>query len=172
MAEVSLDHLFQSLTVRSENDDLSQIFDAVVNMFRQWEHWEQCQQREDEQTIGSLRDRCLTSMAEMSQVYRHLRHAQSTIDFSVQVTQWAYMYLFMLRHIHLVLYSLGAAFDDGLIYVNPLGRTPKMCMIGGGPCSDLLGVSLFLRRHGLKTPTRTRSISSIDASTGHGHGRI
>ncbi|XP_071836073.1 uncharacterized protein [Apostichopus japonicus] len=144
MAGNNFESLFRSLRIHSnDNEDLRNIFDAVVAIYSQWEH--QYNDRE-------LQKICLSRMKKISKIYRHLRSEQLRIDFEDRFTQWAYMYLFMMRHVHLVYYALDVTVQERLMFVRPYGRPPAVCMIGGGPGSDILGLCVFLRKHGCTTP--------------------
>ncbi|PIK38470.1 hypothetical protein BSL78_24694 [Apostichopus japonicus] len=158
MAGNNFESLFRSLRIHSnDNEDLRNIFDAVVAIYSQWEH--QYNDRE-------LQQICLSRMKDISQIYRHhLRFTQLRIDFADRFTQWAYMYLFMMRHVHIVHYALDVTVQERLMYVNPSGLPPAVCMIGGGPGSDILGLCVFLRKHGF-TATLTGQVDVLDKCIG------
>ncbi|PIK59878.1 hypothetical protein BSL78_03174 [Apostichopus japonicus] len=158
MAGNNFESLFRSLRIHSnDNEDLRNIFDAVVAIYSQWEH--QYNDRE-------LQQICLSRMKDISQIYRHhLRFTQLRIDFADRFTQWAYMYLFMMRHVHIVYYALDVTVQERLIRVNPCGLPPAVCMIGGGPGSDILGYCVFLRKHGFTTQL-TGQVNVLDKCIG------
>lgn len=137
---MDLDNRFRCLSIRNEKDDLTGIFDAVVQIYKELERGYQGRQ---------LNQTCLSRMQGISQIYRHqLQFTYARVDFFDIFTQWAYMYLFMMRHVHLVFHAMDVTVQERLIRVDPRGKPPRICMIGGGPGSDVLGLSVFLRKHG------------------------
>ncbi|XP_071823585.1 uncharacterized protein [Apostichopus japonicus] len=68
------------------------------------------------------------------------------LDFGDSPTRWAYVYVFLMRHSHLVHTALVemTKFTQNFVswqYV----RTFDVCAIGGGPATDILGFALFLK---------------------------
>lgn len=128
---------------RSVNDELRDLFDSIVKMYQDRKGALNGFQQFEFRTL------CLKSMQNTSRVYRQsLRFTTDRIDFSDLITQWSYMFVFMLRHVHLVYYALDLTVQERICQVNPSGGPDCICMIGGGPGSDVLGFALFLMKHG------------------------
>lgn len=132
----------------SVEDELRDIFDAIVKMYRQWEAVSDSSQHR-----LSLRSLCLRSMQNTSRIYQqNMPFTGERINFSDIFTRWSYMFVFMPCHIYLVFYSLDHVVRERILAVNPSVRPPSICMIGGGPGSDILGIEIVLMKHGITTP--------------------
>lgn len=147
----------QWLSIRPRVDEeLRDLFDSIVKMYLAWEKSLTSFQRLE------LRILCLESMQNTSLVYKHsLRFLTVRINFSDPFTRWSYMFVFMMRHVHLVFYALDQAVYEKILKVIPSGRPTNVCMIGGGPGSDVLGLGLFLMKHGC-TSKLTDQVNVLD----------
>lgn len=127
------------------------IFDAVINLYRMFESI-----KVGGNSNVQLRNTCRLRLNEMKRVYGNdLPNASARIDYSDLYTQWSYMYVYMLRHIHLVSYALDDTVGNGILTDPEARHSPTVCMIGGGPGTDVLGLSVHLRKYGHKAPLRS-----------------
>ncbi|KAJ8032345.1 hypothetical protein HOLleu_25853 [Holothuria leucospilota] len=143
------------------DDELRDIFDAIVELYLQWDG-----AIDNSQHRLVLRSLCLKSMQNTSRIYQqNMPFTTDRTNFSDLLTQWSYMFVFMLRHIYLVFVSLDHVVRERILEVNPSVRPPSICMIGGGPGSDILGIEIVLMKHGFTTPFTPRKVHVLDKCT-------
>ena len=99
--------------------------------------------------IGSNTDtvifRLRSCFDSMSMTYRRgLRNAGSRPDWSTDDNRCTYIYRFFTMHCHLVYHSLQLSCDE-LKSLWKKHLTLRVCCIGGGPGSDVVGLTKFLR---------------------------
>lgn len=132
--------------------DLGDVFDSILEIYKTIE-----QDRNRRNSDKELKDICLEYMQETSRIYRYdLPRESDRVDFSDPLKQWSYMFVYTLRHVDLVSYALDATSDIGILKDSDACCSPTVCMIGGGPGSDVLGLSIHLREHGHTAPMSSR----------------
>ncbi|XP_071827065.1 uncharacterized protein [Apostichopus japonicus] len=160
-------------TVTHFQTDLNSIFLSIRNIFNF-----NCRAL-TELGYEAEKDRCVMEMKRTSRSYSHnnLVSKDDRQDYSDWQPRWGYMFMYMMRHAHLVLHSLRAfyrgvnpaipaewnfPFDHNRLYsANFLqkcaqpGGVLHVCAIGGGPGSDLIGLALFLRAN--RYPVKIRA---------------
>lgn len=140
--------------------DLRDILDAVLDLYAAFEKIKLLGKSKEE-----IKSSCRQRMTMMSGIYRNdLRTESARIDFSDVFSQWSYMYVYMLRHIHLVCHALDITAGEGILTDREARRSPTVCMVGGGPGTDVLGLSVHLLKHGLITPL-TSGVHVLDKCT-------
>ncbi|XP_038055864.1 uncharacterized protein LOC119727862 [Patiria miniata] len=90
------------------------------------------------------------SLRSISNLYKSgLRFANSGLrsDWNDPANRCAYVFLYLMHHCYLVYGSLQ--YSDEVIRSWRNRSSLKVCSIGGGPGSDLVGLTTFLRMHGI-----------------------
>ncbi|KAJ8032549.1 hypothetical protein HOLleu_26100 [Holothuria leucospilota] len=142
-------------------DDLQRLFETVLARYEQMKRTARCNGESEEQLLVN----CRKSMEQMRMIYqKNLPKQTKRVDFSDHTAQWSYMYLYMLRHVHLVYYALNKAIQENVLRMNPNDCPIDVCMIGGGPGSDILGISLLMKEYKCRTPWTNR-VFVLDACT-------
>lgn len=165
-----MDELFENLAIllgrhlhvnEESVRDFRDIFDAVVDFYTGFEKFCELFGKSKEE----LKSVCLQRMNMMREIYgKNLPTESARIDFSDVFSQWSYMYVYMLRHIHLVCHALDITAGEGILTDREARRSPTVCMVGGGPGTDVLGLSVHLLKHGLITPL-TSGVHVLDKCT-------
>ncbi|XP_038057139.1 uncharacterized protein LOC119728812 [Patiria miniata] len=94
------------------------------------------------------------SLREISNLYKHgLRFSNSGLrtDWNEPANRCAYVFLYLMHHCYLVYGSLQYSDEVTRSWRNR--SSLKVCSIGGGPGSDLVGLTTFLRVHGIFPPS-------------------
>ncbi|XP_022079671.1 uncharacterized protein LOC110973287 [Acanthaster planci] len=95
------------------------------------------------------------SLRNISRMYKGgLSRASSQYrpDWSDSANRCAYVFLYLMQHCHLVYSSLQRESNDIIAAWRNMSNM-KVCSIGGGPGSDLVGVTTFLREYGIFPPS-------------------
>lgn len=118
--------------------DLSDCCRALIDIFKDME-----QDPKHENMIKECRER----LENITRIYQNkLGNTEERPDFSDPLNQWSYMYRYMLYHSYLVFQSLKMAVDKGKLEIISRGTPLNVCVIGGGPGSDILGLSFLLHK--------------------------
>ncbi|XP_038055863.1 uncharacterized protein LOC119727861 [Patiria miniata] len=95
------------------------------------------------------------ALRKISHMYKgglSIASSQYRSDWSNPANRCAYVFLYLMQHCHLVYFSLEQCTSRILNSWRNKSNL-KVCSIGGGPGSDLVGLTTFLRTHGIFPPS-------------------